>query len=167
MVIRFVGVPFFDLRFQIRLLFLTRLWSFVSNSELAARLDLAPFRKNVVHSSTRPQCLGRFHFFVIMGSWQLAISISVRVARTFSLKGFFFHHHFLTGQYLEMCLWNYGAKQTKRESSRVDDLWFIWSFKLDIVKLNKGPTILLGPHMARALALCLKVLTFLAKYNAV
>ena len=32
-------------------------WQF----HLAARLDLAPFRKNVVHSSPRPRCLGNFH----------------------------------------------------------------------------------------------------------
>ena len=42
---------------------------------------------------------------------------------------------------------------------------FIWSFKLYIVKLNKRPTILLGPHTARAHALRLRVLTFLIKYD--
>ena len=42
---------------------------------------------------------------------------------------------------------------------------FIWSFKLYIVKLNKRPTILLGPHTARAHALWLRVLTFLVKYD--
>ena len=45
----FTGVPVFRFQFvPIKLL------------ELAARFDLASFRKNVVHSSPRPQCLGGY-----------------------------------------------------------------------------------------------------------
>ena len=62
MVVRFVGVPsFFDLRFQIRLLFsCASMVVRFEYSELAARLDLALFRKNVVHSSPRPRIIGKW-----------------------------------------------------------------------------------------------------------
>ena len=71
----------YELQIESILSALTRQWSFagapvfVSNSfdncfKLAPGFDLAPFRKNVVHSSPRPRCLG---------NWQLTINIFLTI----------------------------------------------------------------------------------------